>query len=209
MNKIIKYFETIETSFKKMRLITVASIASGVAVALGAVYIAGRQMVSNNDNIYVIDRGSAVMAARSGEDAYRDLEVRDHIERFHELMFNLSPNSESIRRNLDRALTMSDRSAYEYWSDLSERGFYSRIVSANISQEIVIDSVTVDMSSYPYQAKTYAKVFMLRESNITAYDFESSCRLVDVERSQSNPHGLMIEKFRVSRNENLGTRYRD
>ena len=209
MDKIIKYFETIETSFRKLKFITVASIASGVIVALGAVYISGQQMLSNNDNIYVIDRGSAVMAARSGEDAYRDLEVKDHIERFHELMFNLSPNSESIKRNLDRALPMSDRSAYDYWSDLSERGFYSRIVSANISQEIVIDSVKVDMSSYPYQAKTYAKVFMLRESNITAYDFESSCRLVDVERSQSNPHGLMIEKFRVSRNENLGTRQRD
>ena len=209
MDKIIKYFDTIETSFRKLKFITVASIASGVVIALGAVYISGQQMLSNNDNIYVIDRGSAVMAARSGQDAYRDLEVKDHIERFHELMFNLSPNSESIKRNLDRALTMSDKSAYDYWSDLSERGFYSRIVSANISQEIVIDSVKIDMSSYPYQAKTYAKVFMLRESNITAYDFESSCRLVDVERSQSNPHGLMIEKFRVSKNENMGTRQRD
>ena len=209
MNKIIKYFDTIETSFRKLKFITVASIASGVIIALGAVYISGQQMLSNNDNIYVIDRGSAVMAARSGQDAYRDLEVKDHIERFHELMFNLSPNSESIKRNLDRALVMSDKSAYDYWSDLSERGFYSRIVSANISQEIVIDSVKVDMSSYPYQAKTYAKVFMLRESNITAYDFESSCRLVDVERSPSNPHGLMIEKFRVSKNENMGTRQRD
>jgi conjugative transposon TraK protein len=209
MDKIIKYFDTIETSFRKLKFITVASIASGVVIALGAVYISGQQMLSNNDNIYVIDRGSAVMAARSGQDAYRDLEVKDHIERFHELMFNLSPNSESIKRNLDRALVMSDKSAYDYWSDLSERGFYSRIVSANISQEIVIDSVKVDMSSYPYQAKTYAKVFMLRESNITAYDFESSCRLVDVERSPSNPHGLMIEKFRVSKNENMGTRQRD
>ena len=209
MDKIIKYFDTIETSFRKLKFITVASIASGVVIALGAVYISGQQMLSNNDNIYVIDRGSAVMAARSGQDAYRDLEVKDHIERFHELMFNLSPNSESIKRNLDRALVMSDKSAYNYWSDLSERGFYSRIVSANISQEIVIDSVKVDMSSYPYQAKTYAKVFMLRESNITAYDFESSCRLVDVERSPSNPHGLMIEKFRVSKNENMGTRQRD
>ena len=209
MDKIIKYFDTIETSFRKLKFITVASIASGVVIALGAVYISGQQMLSNNDNIYVIDRGSAVMAARNGQDAYRDLEVKDHIERFHELMFNLSPNSESIKRNLDRALVMSDKSAYDYWSDLSERGFYSRIVSANISQEIVIDSVKVDMSSYPYQAKTYAKVFMLRESNITAYDFESSCRLVDVERSPSNPHGLMIEKFRVSKNENLGTRQRD
>ena len=209
MDKIIKYFDTIETSFRKLKFITVASIVSGVIIALGAVYISGQQMLSNNDNIYVIDRGSAVMAARSGQDAYRDLEVKDHIERFHELMFNLSPNSESIKRNLDRALVMSDKSAYDYWSDLSERGFYSRIVSANISQEIVIDSVKVDMSSYPYQAKTYAKVFMLRESNITAYDFESSCRLVDVERSPSNPHGLMIEKFRVSKNENMGTRQRD
>ena len=209
MDKIIKYFDTIETSFRKLKFITVASIASGVVIALGAVYISGQQMLSNNDNIYVIDRGSAVMAARSGQDAYRDLEVKDHIERFHELMFNISPNSESIKRNLDRALVMSDKSAYDYWSDLSERGFYSRIVSANISQEIVIDSVKVDMSSYPYQAKTYAKVFMLRESNITAYDFESSCRLVDVERSPSNPHGLMIEKFRVSKNENMGTRQRD
>ena len=209
MDKIIKYFDTIETSFRKLKFITVASIASGVVIALGAVYISGQQMLSNNDNIYVIDRGSAVMAARSGQDAYRDLEVKDHIERFHELMFNLSPNSESIKRNLDRALVMSDKSAYDSWSDLSERGFYSSIVSANISQEIVIDSVKVDMSSYPYQAKTYAKVFMLRESNITAYDFESSCRLVDVERSPSNPHGLMIEKFRVSKNENMGTRQRD
>ena len=209
MDKIIKYFDTIETSFRKLKFITVASIASGVIIALGAVYISGQQMLSNTANIYVIDRGSAVMAARSGQDAYRDLEVKAHIESFHELMFNLSPNSESIKRNLDRALVMSDKSAYDYWSDLSERGFYSRIVSANISQEIVIDSVKVDMSSYPYQAKTYAKVFMLRESNITAYDFESSCRLVDVERSPSNPHGLMIEKFRVSKNENMGTRQRD
>jgi conjugative transposon TraK protein len=209
MDNIIKYFETIETSFRKMKFITVASIASGIVVALGAVFIAGQQMLSDSDNIYVIDRGSAVMAARSGEDAYRDLEVRDHIERFHELMFNLSPNSESIKRNLDRALNMSDRSAFDYWSDMSERGFYQRLVSANISQEIVIDSVKVNMLTYPYEAKTYARLFMMRESNITAYRFESECRLVDVERSPGNPHGMMIEKFRVSRNEIIETRMRD
>ena len=209
MDNIIKYFETIETSFRKMKFITAASIASGIIVALGAVFIAGQQMLSGSDNIYVIDRGSAVMAARSGEDAYRDLETRDHIERLHELMFNLSPNAESIRRNLDRALTMSDRSAYDYWMDLSERGFYQRLVSANISQEIVVDSVKVDMQTYPYGAVTYGKLFLLRESNITSYDFESTCRLLEVERSPSNPHGMMIEKFLVTKSDNLGTRKRN
>ena len=124
-------------------------------------------------------------------------------------MFNLSPSSESIKRNVDRALTMSDRSAYDYWMDLSERGFYQRLVSANISQEIVVDSVRVNMQTYPYEAATFGKLFLLRESNITSYEFESSCRLVEVERSPSNPHGMMIEKFLVTKSDNLGTRKRN
>ena len=70
------------------------------------------------------------------------------------------------------------------------------------------DSIKVDMLSYPHTVNTYGKVYMLRESNITAYQFESLCRLVDVERSQTNPHGLMIERFVVTRNDNLGTRKR-
>lgn len=209
MDNLIKYFDTVESSFRKLKFITMASIISCAAIVLGALYLSSRHMLESNENIYVIDRGSAVMAARSGENSYRDLEARDHVERFHELMFNLSPNSESIKRNLDRALIMSDRSAYEYWSDQSERGFYQRLVSANISQEIVIDSVKVNMSSYPYEAVTYARLFMTRESNITAFQFESSCRLIDTERSPSNPHGMMIERFRVTRNDNLGTRSRN
>ena len=104
---------------------------------------------------------------------------------------------------------MSDRSAYDYWMDLSEKGFYQRVVSANITQEIVVDSVKVDMTAYPYDTKTFGKLFILRESNITSYEFESSCRLVDVGRSPSNPHGLMIEKFVVTRNEMTGTRRRN
>jgi Bacteroides conjugative transposon TraK protein len=134
--------------------------------------------------------------------------VQDHLVRFHELMFNLSPSSESIKRNIDRALVMSDRSAYDYWRDLSERGFYQRLVSANITQQIVVDSVRTDLRTYPYESETFGKLYLIRESNITAYQFESTCRLVDVERSETNPHGLMIEKFTVRRNENIGTKRR-
>ena len=104
---------------------------------------------------------------------------------------------------------MSDRSAYNYWSDLSEQGFYQRLVSANISQQFALDSVKVDMKTYPYGATTYGKLYLIRESNITAYDMVTSCRLVDVGRSKDNPHGLMLEQFRVESNEKLGTRKRN
>ena len=208
MENLIKQFNNIETSFRRMKFVTTLCMAAAVVIAVGSVMISGKLMQEGNDKIYVVDKGSAVMAARTDEDLYRDLEAKDHVSRFHELMFNISPSSESIKRNLDKALVMSDKSAYDYYMDLSERGFYQRMISANISQEIVVDSIKVNMTGYPYDAKTYGRLFMLRESNITAYSFESSCRLVDVERSQNNPHGLMIEKFTVTKNENLGTRKR-
>ena len=208
MENLIKQFNNIETSFRRMKFVTTLCMAAAVIIAVGSVMISGKMMQEGNDKIYVVDKGSAVMAARTDEDLYRDLEAKDHVSRFHELMFNISPSSESIKRNLDKALVMSDKSAYDYYMDLSERGFYQRMISANISQEIVVDSIKVNMTGYPYDAKTYGRLFLLRESNITAYNFESSCRLVDVERSQNNPHGLMIEKFTVTKNENLGTRKR-
>ena len=208
MENLIKQFNNIETSFRRMKFVTTLCMTAAVVIAVGSVMISGKLMQEGNDKIYVVDKGSAVMAARTDEDLYRDLEAKDHVSRFHELMFNISPRSESIKRNLDKALVMSDKSAYDYYMDLSERGFYQRMISANISQEIVVDSIKVNMTGYPYDAKTYGRLFLLRESNITAYSFESSCRLVDVERSQNNPHGLMIEKFTVTKNENLGTRKR-
>ena len=208
MENLIKQFNNIETSFRRMKFVTTLCMTAAVVIAVGSVMISGKLMQEGNDKIYVVDKGSAVMAARTDEDLYRDLEANEHVSRFHELMFNISPSSESIKRNLDKALVMSDKSAYDYYMDLSERGFYQRMISANISQEIVVDSIKVNMTGYPYDAKTYGRLFLLRESNITAYSFESSCRLVDVERSQNNPHGLMIEKFTVTKNENLGTRKR-
>ena len=208
MENLIKYFNNIETSFKKMKFVTVLSICAAAVIAVGSVAAACWYMEQSGQTIFVVDKGSAVMATRDSKDSYRELEAKDHVTRFHELMFNLSPSAESIQRNLDRALVMSDKSAYDYWMDLSERGFYQRLVSANISQEFVTDSVKVDILSYPHSVTTYGKIYMLRESNITAYQFESTCRLIDVERSQTNPHGLMIERFTVTRNDNLGTRKR-
>lgn len=209
MENLVKYFDNIESNFRSMKILTLSVIGASMMVAIAAIYIAVDFASASRDNIFVVDKsGAALMATSAPDESQKELEAQDHLTRFHELFFSLSPSSESIKRNVDRALVMSDRSAYDYWKDMSERGFYQRLVSANISQQIVVDSVKVNISSYPYDAVTYGRLFLIRESNITAYQFESTCRLVDVERSQSNPHGLMIEKFIVRRNENIGTKRR-
>ena len=208
MDKLIKHFNDIDQSFKAMKWVTVLALGAAVVAMLGTALVFINKTSSLTDTIYVVDRGSAVMANRSHEDGYRDIEADDHVLRFHELMLNVTPNAESIKRNIDRALILCDKSAYDYYMDLSEKGFYQRMISANITQEFVPDSVKVDMETYPYTVRTYGKLYLMRESNISLYEFESQGQLVEVERSPSNPHGLMLEKFHVARNENIGTRRR-
>lgn len=209
MDKLIKHFNDIDQSFKAMKWVTALALGAAVVAMLGTALVFINKTSSLTDTIYVVDRGSAVMANRSTEDGYRDIEADDHVLRFHELMLNVTPNAESIKRNIDRALILCDKSAYDYYMDLSEKGFYQRMISANITQEFVADSVRVNMDSYPYKVTTYGKLYLMRESNINLYEFESQGQLVEVERSPSNPHGLMLEKFHVTRNENIGSRRRN
>lgn len=208
MENTVKYFGGIDQELRSRRLLVIATLVFSTAVCIGVVIASFMFVRKSRDTVYVVDKGSTIMATIAAGNVQRDLEVEDHVRRFHELMFNLAPSTESQKRNLEQALHMADRSAYDWWQDQSEAGFYSRLVSANISQEIQVDSVQFSMQVYPYPARLFGKVYLTRESNITAYDFVSECRLSDVPRSRSNPHGLMIEKFTVRKYDSLGTRKR-
>lgn len=208
MDKIVKYFGGIDQELRNRRGLIIATLCFAAVICIGVIVVCFQFVRDSRDTVYVVDKGSTIMASIADGDVQRDLEVEDHVRRFHELMFNLAPSSESQKRNLEQALHMADRSAYDWWQDQSEGGYYARLVSANISQEIQIDSVQYSMQIYPYPARLFGKVYLTRESNITAYDFVSECRLSDVPRSRSNPHGLMVEKFSVKRYESLGTRKR-
>ncbi len=209
MEKIIKELTTIKSSMSNMRTAAISALVTAGLVAVASTGLAIMFVRENSSNIYILDRGTAATASLGEADSQRELEVRDHVIRFHELMMNLSPSSDAIKTNIDRALTMSDRSAFNYWQDLSETGFYNRLVSANISQQFSLDSISTDMASYPYRSEVFGKLYLIRESNITAYRIRTSCQLVDIGRSKDNPHGLMIEQFRVVSNDKIGTRKRN
>ena len=209
MEGVVKYFNTIEASFKRTRLLVISVVVMAVVISLGSLIYAGQFVVKLGSRVYLVDReGGAFTATSSFEGSLVDIESKDHIKRFHELMFNLIPVHDANMRNINSALYMSDRSAYEFFNDQQESGYYTRLEAGNITQYIVIDSIKVNLNSYPYAERTYGKVFVQRPSNLSAYDFESSGRIVNVGRSEENPHGLMLERFALVRYELIETRSR-
>lgn len=168
-----KSLKNIETSFRQLRLFGIVYLCVCTLLVFFSVWKAYTFAEAQREKIYVLDEGKSLMLALSQDlEQNRPVEAREHVRRFHELFFTLSPDKSAIEGNIQRAMFLSDRSAYAHYVDLAEQGYYNRIISGNMSQRIGIDSVTRG-------------------------------RLLNSTRSDNNPHGFILEAFRVVENRDI------
>lgn len=201
-----KSLKNIESSFRQIRLFGIVFVSMCTLVVSVALIMAFNFAERQREKIYVLDNGKSLMLALSQDMSQnRPAEAREHVRRFHELFFTLSPDKSAIEHNINRALILSDNSAYNYYSDFSEKGYYNRIISGNINQICRVDSVVCDFTNYPYTAVTYAKQKIIRQSNVTERTLVTTCRLTNSSRSDDNPNGFIIEGFNILENKDIST----
>jgi conjugative transposon TraK protein len=199
-----KSLKNIESSFKQIRFFGIVFICLCAGIAGYSMWSAYSFAEAQRQRIYVLDQGKSLMLALSQDMAQnRPVEAREHVRRFHELFFTLAPDKGAIESNIKRALLLSDKSTFNYYRDLSEKGYFNRIISGNINQTIQVDSISCDFNTYPYRAVTYARQFIIRESNLTERNLITRCNLVNSVRSDNNPHGFTLESFDVVENKNV------
>lgn len=201
-----KSLKNIETSFRQIRLFGIVVVSLCAVVAISVVCVSLRFAEKQREKIYVLDNGKSLMLALSQDmNQNRPAEAREHVRRFHELFFTLSPDKSAIQHNIDRALILADKSAYNYYSDFVEKGYYNRIIAGNITQVVKVDSVVCDFNNYPYTAKTFAKEMIIRQSNVTERSLVTVCRLTNASRSDDNPNGFIIEGLTILENRDIQT----
>lgn len=199
-----KILRNIENSFRQIRMYAIVFAVICIAVAGYAVWQSYRFAEAQRQKIYVLDSGKSLMLALSQDASInRPVEAREHVRRFHELFFTLAPDKNAIEGNMKRAFDLADKSAFDYYKDLSEKGYYNRIIAGNVQQRIEVDSVVCNFDTYPYAVRTYAKQFIIRSSNVTRRNLVTSCYLVNSVRSDNNPQGFNIERFSVLENRDM------
>jgi len=201
-----KSLKNIESSFRQIRLFGIVFVAMCAVIVSVALVMVFNFAEKQREKIYVLDNGKSLMLALSQDMSQnRPAEAREHVRRFHELFFTLSPDKSAIEHNINRALILSDNSAYNYYSDFSEKGYYNRIISGNINQICQVDSVVCNFTNYPNTAVTYAKQKIIRQSNVTERSLISTCKLTNSSRSDDNPNGFIIEGFNILENKDIST----
>lgn len=202
---MFKKMKNIDTAFRHIRIFTLVVVIGCVLICCFALYKSFSLVSQMQSKIYILANGKALEAYASERKDNIPVEARDHVTTFHKLFFTLDPDDKAITANITKALYLADGSAKRAYDDLKENGYYAGLISGNVNQTIVVDSVAVDINDYPYKFRCYATQSIIRPTSITTRSLATEGALRNVSRSDNNPHGFLIERWSTIDNRDLKT----
>jgi conjugative transposon TraK protein len=200
---MLKQLKNIDTAFKHIRAFSIMLIISCAALTAFTIYKSYELITETQSKVYILANGKAMEAFASDRTDNIAVEARDHVKMFHYFFFTLHPDDKVIQTNLNKALYLADQSAKAQYDNLRENSYYANIISGNVSQEILIDSVRVDTQTYPYYFRFSAKQKIIRTTSIVTRTLITEGLLRNVQRSDNNPHGLLIERWSTIENKDI------
>ncbi|HYF66728.1 MAG TPA: conjugative transposon protein TraK [Ohtaekwangia sp.] len=200
---MFKQFKNIDTAFKHIRAFSVAFLMVCLCLS-GFVVIKSYEFVQRaQERIYILANGKALEAFAAGRKENIPAEARDHIATFHHYFFTLSPDDKAIQANIKKALYLADASAKKQYDNLRENGYYANIISGNISQELIVDSIHVNIDHYPFHFRYKARQIITRATSVVTRSLITEGFLRNIERSDNNSHGFLIEQWNTIENKDI------
>jgi len=205
---MFKQTKNIDTAFRHIRLFSIVIIMACVFITGWSLYLSGKTMKESQQKIFILASGKALEAFAAERKDNIPVEARDHVKMFHHFFFTLDPDDKVIQANITKALYLADGSAKQQYDDLKENSYYSNIISGNISQEITMDSIEININQYPFYFRCKAQEKIIRPTTIVTRSLITEGWLRNVSRSDNNPHGFLIEKWRTVENKDIKTENR-
>ncbi len=200
--------KNIDTAFRQLRLFAMVIVLGSLALTGFALWKSFQEISSSKTRVYVLANGKILEAVATDRKANLAVEARDHITVFHRLFFELEPDEKIIARNLSAALYLADHSARQQYENLKESGYYSSVIAGNISQSVRIDSIHLNTDRHPYFFTCYGTQEITRPTSLVERSLVTEGYMRNTIRSEHNPHGFLIERWRILENKDRHSRTR-
>jgi conjugative transposon TraK protein len=206
---MFKQFQNIDTAFKHVRLFSLAFLLANCTICIYTLYKTSQVLTAGQHKIYVIANGKLMDALATDRREKLPVEIRDHVKMFHFYFYSLEPDNEVIRAHTTKALYLADAAAKTEYDNLNETGYYANIQSGNISQQVEEpDSIQVNIDQLPYYFRYYGKLKIIRATTITTRSLITEGYIRTTTASDNNPHGLLIERWKIIENKDINTQKR-
>ncbi len=201
--------KNIDTAFKQVRLFSLAVIGGTLLLSFYIIYNSYQFSNKAQQRIYILANGKALEAFAADRKDNVPVEARDHVRMFHHYFFTMDPDEKVVQSNITKALYLADATAKQQYDNLKENGFYSNLISGNISQEILADSITINTNSYPYYFLYKGQQKIIRPTTIVTRSLITEGYLRNVSRSDNNSHGFLIERWKTIENNDIRIEQRE
>ena len=195
--------KNLDTAFQQLRQFCIIWMLVCTALSLFAISKTFALLQASERRVYILSSGKVLEALAGDRKENLPVEARDHVRSFHQYFFTLDPDEQVINANIGRALYLADGSAKRLYDNLKENGYYAGVISGNISQQVAVDSVSLDIGSYPYYFRCRATQTIIRPTSITTRSLVTEGWLRNCSRSDHNPHGFLIERWRTLENKDV------
>jgi conjugative transposon TraK protein len=135
----------------------------------------------------------------------RPIEAVGHVERFHELYFNLDPDPKMIEENIAKALNLVDESGKLQYEHQESNHYFRQLTTDNISQRIKLNRpVELDTINNRVKFTLDATEYLTRSTSIVKRSLITEGYLRDnIGRTDNNRYGFLIEDWNIIENVDL------
>lgn len=200
--------KNIDTAFRQMRMLTFMVVGCAILLCGFTIYKSFEMAKTVQGKIYVLANEQAVKAYATDRKDNLSVQAKSHIKNFHRLFFTLSPDEQQIQQGIGSALYLADQSAKKQYDNLREANYYISIVSGNVNTALSVDSIALDLSARPMTFTFYGKQEITRPTSIVVRNLITSGSLREVGQSDHNPHGFLIEKWKIVQNTDISVKSR-
>jgi len=195
--------KNLETAFQQLRMYCLIWMLVCSGLTLYTLSKTFSLLQAAERRVYILSSGKILDALAGDRKENLPVEAKDHIRTFHQYFFTLDPDEKVINANIGRSLYLADGSAKRLYDNLKENGYYSGIISGNISQQLKVDSIALEMQHYPYYFKCWATEKIIRPTSVVTRSLVTEGWLRNTSRSDNNPHGFLIERWVTLENRDL------
>ena len=200
--------KNIDTAFRHIKAFSIVFLLACCLVTGFVIYKSYGVMASSHQRIFILANGKVLEAYSANRKDNIPVEAKDHVAMFHHYFFTLDPDEKVIETNISKAIYLADNSAKQQYDNLKESGYYSNLISGNISQTIAADTITINTDVYPYYFQYKGLQTIIRPSAIVTRNLITEGYLRNVSRSDHNSHGFLIEKWKTLENSDLTSKSR-
>lgn len=193
----------LDSAFVHLKFWTLVLVAFCLMSSSWTLWYCFGQLSKARQEVYLVTQDQVLKAFANPREALIGVEARSHLKQFHNLLFTLSPDERLIEQQLAESLYLGDQSVKFHLDNLRETGYYKKLLAANVSQRVQLDSIQVDETRSDYPFRVYGKQEIIRSSSILFRSLITSGNLRPIQRSPANPHGFLIENWEILDNRDL------